>query len=74
MAFSFYVVFDVWNLTILSSIFPIAVAAITLVFSVTAMTVLLLGITQEPDRVRLGSRLAGAGRASDRPVFTTCSG
>jgi putative tricarboxylic transport membrane protein len=48
VAFAVYVVFDVWNLTILSSIFPIAVAAITLIFSATAMVVLLLGITKSP--------------------------
>lgn len=46
IAFAVYFVFNVWNLTILSSIFPISVAAITLVFAATAMTVLLLGRTQ----------------------------
>lgn len=46
MAFVVCFVINVWNLTILSSIFPISVAVITLIFAGTAMTVLLLGRTK----------------------------
>lgn len=45
MVFAIYVVVDVWHLTILSSIFPVTVAAITLVFTAVAMLVLLRGDT-----------------------------
>jgi putative tricarboxylic transport membrane protein len=48
MAFALYFVFDVWGLTILSSIFPVTVAAITLVFGAMAMMVLLRGRIESP--------------------------